>query len=965
MQRNGRTRWWTLGVVICLFGCLAAFMIVRTYQAKALRSLAEARKLLRRGQYDQAEVAAIQASERLGGERLSEAHWIAAQSAYGMNLFESTLQHLSLLETSQGDLNVKQLSMRAACQFRLGDALRAEEDLRAALRLAPDDFAACNQLTALLRIQGRSYEALPYLARLLRQGMPDQNQLLAALSTESLYLANSDAANAKTFIDTNPSNRVPLLAIARLELGSQEYPIARSRLESIVASQPELMEAQAALGHLYLTTGDNEALQSWLTQPELQDAQHPGVWVVRGVWAQGLNQPKQAARCFWEALRLEPNLLAGNYLLGAQLAALGRAEEAQPFVDRAATLTQVMELTRRELDEASIDRLISLLFELGRSVEAEGWRRFAEKQEVVLPTTRDPIAMFEGEGLTDPKFNPALQLNLEDYPLPDNAKLAGDARPSATTSAVSFVDIAEEAGVAFQHYNGADPSGQRKYMFELSGGAAIVLDYDLDGWADLYLTQGAAWPVNIESEQRADRLFRNQRDGTFVDVTESAGLGDTGLTQSAAAGDMDNDGYPDLWIANLGANALYRNNGDGTFEKVALPQAIAGDAWSSSVAWADLDGDGLDDVYVANYLGGPDVFTRQCEHNGKPVQCHPRLFPGVRDQLLINRGDGTFHDRSDLLPPAGKGLGLMVADLDGDARLDVFVANDAVANFALMNRGEGKDWRFEDQSLLMGLAFDERGYEQSCMGVALSDVEGDGRLDLFVTNFYREPNTLYRQNEAGTFSDQTRAANLRDSSFLTMGWGAQFIDFELDGDPDLAIANGHLNDYRDRGEAFEMPTDLVSNNGGRFERIAADSLGEYFQRSHLGRAVARLDLNQDGLEDLCVTHIDQPTAMLLNRTQPVGRGLSILLTGTTCPRDAVGAKVTVNTSDGSSQRQLTAGDGFAAGNERCLVFAVDPEAQIESIDVVWPDGQNQSYLHPGAPDRIRLIQGRPDPVAAP
>ncbi len=342
---------------------------------------------------------------------------------------------------------------------------------------------------------------------------------------------------------------------------------------------------------------------------------------------------------------------------------------------------------------------------------------------------------------------------------------------------------------------------------------------------------------------------------------------------------MDNDGDPDLFIANLGSNALYSNNGDGTFTQVDLPEQLAGNVWSSGCGWGDLNGDGFNDVYVVNYLGGPEVFTRACTHNGKPAQCHPRLFPGEQDQLLINDGAGGFRDETALIRTTnGKGLGLVMADLDGDADMDVFVSNDSVANFAFRNQlADSGVFGLNEDALLMGLAFDERGWEQACMGVAAADANNDGLLDLFVTNFYREANTLYKQATPGVFVDATRAAHLRDPSWLTMGWGTQFIDFELDGEMDLVIANGHLNDLRDEDKAYQMPTELHVNTGGRFQMVAADALSEYFQRAHLGRSVARWDFNRDGREEFCVTHVDQPVAILVNETPPAGKSLAVQL----------------------------------------------------------------------------------------
>ena len=634
---------------------------------------------------------------------------------------------------------------------------------------------------------------------------------------------------------------------------------------------------------------------------------------------------------------------------------------------RAAKLAELLGASRLEMNAANLQHVIGIFIALGRTPEAEGWRQLGVKNKIQLAEYREPIPIFEEEGLTDPALSPALHLDLSDYPLPDSAAVAVASAPVPQGRTPVFREVASEAGVSFQHYNGADPTGERVYMFELSGGAAVVLDYDGDHWPDLYLTQGTSFPVDPAEHQWRDRLFRNLGDGTFEDVTEEAGLAEYGLTQSAAAGDMDNDGDPDLFIANLGRNVLYSNNGDGTFTQVDLPDEVAGNVWSSGCGWGDLDGDGFDDVYVVNYLGGPELFTRVCTHNGKPAQCHPRLFPGEQDQLLMNDGRGGFRDETNLIRTNnGKGLGLILADLDGDADMDVFVSNDSVANFAFRNQlADTGTFGLSEEAMLMGLAFDERGWEQACMGIAAADVENDGLLDLFVTNFYREANTLYRQATPGVFVDATRAANLRDSSWLAMGWGTQFLDFELDGDMDLVIANGHLNDLRDEDKAYQMPTELHVNSGGRFEMVPAADLSDYFRREHLGRSVARWDFNRDGLEDFCVSHVDQPIAILRNETPDAGHGLSVQLSAVRTARDAFGSVVEARCGDVVYRQQLTSGCGFAAGNQRQLVFGLGAADKVDELTIHWPSGNTDTYRDVPAGQQVRFIEGRPGPIPQP
>jgi hypothetical protein len=528
-----------------------------------------------------------------------------------------------------------------------------------------------------------------------------------------------------------------------------------------------------------------------------------------------------------------------------------------------------------------------------------------------------------------------------------------------------FENVAAIAGLDFRFFNGADPSSGRAYMFEFNGGGVTVLDYDNDQWPDLYFTQGCRWPVQLADTRHRDKLFRNLGNGRFADVTDDAGLGDTGFSCGATAGDFDNDGWPDLYVANIGTNRFYRNRGDGTFQDVTKETGTAGDDWSMGAAFGDFNDDGLPDLYVVNYLAGPDVFERACFDGGQPVQCGPTLFRGAQDRVYLNLGDGRFADQtsqSGIVAPDGKGLGLVVADFDGSGRLGVYVANDTTANFLFVNpQGDsGRPLRFVEEALLAGAAFDEHGRAQASMGIAADDANGDGRLDLFVTNFYREPNALYLQTADGRFEDAIRAAGMHGPSFEQMGWGTQFLDADLDGRPDLALLNGHVNDFRQSGIPFKMPAQFFWNaGGGQFLEAPADELGPYFEERHLGRAMARLDWNRDGRDDFCATHIDAPSALLESRTKTTGNYLSIRLIGVTGERDATGTRLELAASERHWRRQLTAGDGFAACNERLVTIGLGNATQVDQLVVSWRGGRTETFSNLPVNVRLTIVEGGP------
>ncbi|OYV94281.1 MAG: hypothetical protein B7Z73_02910 [Planctomycetia bacterium 21-64-5] len=540
----------------------------------------------------------------------------------------------------------------------------------------------------------------------------------------------------------------------------------------------------------------------------------------------------------------------------------------------------------------------------------------------------------------------------------------GDDEP---TPGVAFADRAAAAGIDFRYFNGADPASGTVRMFEISGGGAAVLDYDGDLWPDLYLTQGCRWPPDATQREHLDHLYRNLGGEHFQEVGGLASLEDNAFSQGAAIGDVDGDGFPDIYLGNIGPNRLYLNQGDGTFREVTETSGTAGDDWTASCALADFDGDGLADLYVVNYLAG-DVFRRRCEDEGKPVQCAPTVFPAADDRLYRNLGDGAFEEvgqQCGAAAPDGKGLGLVVADFDGSRRLSVFVSNDTTANFFFANQtpARGGPLLFAETALISGLAFDEQGRAQACMGIALDDTNLDGRPDLFVTNFFRESNALYQQQADGSFRDESRAARLRDPSFAMLGWGTQFLDGELDGLPDLLVLNGHINEFSASGTPYRMPPQYFRNAGaGRFAESPAGTLGHYFQGRYLGRALARLDWNRDGLEDACATHVDAPVALLTNQTAPHGHFLAVRLVGVFSARDAVGATVRLRCGARRYTRQLTSGDGFQASNERRLLFGLGAAERIDELLVSWPAGTDQRFSGLPVDREMTIVEGQDLPV---
>ena len=586
-----------------------------------------------------------------------------------------------------------------------------------------------------------------------------------------------------------------------------------------------------------------------------------------------------------------------------------------------------------------------------------------------------------------------------------------------------FEDATDELGVAFTRFEGRDPgpggviaTGRR--MFEWQGGGVAAFDYDADGRPDLFFPQGRAWPGGDtppppdDSADPAyrDTLYRNVDGAAFAEVSAAAGVPAGAFGVAAAAGDYDGDGFADLYVCEIGGNRLLRNEGDGTFADVTAAAGVpaAGPAGggpgepglSLTVAIADLSGDGLPDLYDSNYVRARDLYTRVCGTPPEPPRaCGPEEFSAAPDRFLLNLGNGTFADVSEAAGlPDGPGrarpsFGVLAADLDGAAGLELFVAVDARPNQLLVRRDHDANVpnanvpqdggtggpaapRFGELGRLAGLATAGPRLIDvfACMGVACADVDGDRRPDLFVTNFADEPNTLYRNwSSPGrpSFEDGTAAAGLADPGRETLAFGTQFLDADRDGDPDLAYVNGHLDDYAHRGKAFFMKPALLRNDGGRFTQIPAETAGPFFARPDLGRGLARLDWDGDGRDELAVSHLGRRAAVLRNVFDG-GSGVGLRVTDPAGDRDAVGAVVTVTAPTGPDGAPrgpramfVTAGDGFAASNERVLNFGLGatPDDAEVIASVRWPDGTEEAIAGVTAGGRFLLTRGRGEAVA--
>lgn len=521
---------------------------------------------------------------------------------------------------------------------------------------------------------------------------------------------------------------------------------------------------------------------------------------------------------------------------------------------------------------------------------------------------------------------------------------------STSVTNSTFFTEAVESGIRFSYLNGTTG---RALMVESTGGGCAWLDYDRDGWPDLYLVQGGDPAAASEESRPIDRLFRNQGTGSFTDVTSAISIEEHGYGQGAAAGDYDNDGFEDLFITNVGFNVLLHNQGDGSFEPVVL-DAAAGRLWSSSAAWGDIDRDGDLDLYVARYCDYDPYNPRPCSRkNGAPGVCHPKDVEPYPDEFYLNEGNHTFRAvalERGLYGPGNRALGVAIADFNNDDWPDIFVANDTTMNFLFINQMDG---RFEEQAQFLGCAVNVNGSPQANMGIAVGDYDSNQFLDLYVTHFHAEWNTLYQNLGPAGFHDVTAQMNLASPTMEQLGFGSVMVDFDQNGHQELLVANGHIDNVTDKGIEYEMQAQLFAYNGTEWDDIGADA-GGFFQKKSLGRAVATADYDLDG--DLDVAYIPQNSnTSLLRNDSRRGHWLKLNFMCETSNRFGIGTRVTLRCGASKWTQELAGGTSYCCSHEPVLVFGLGDLSGPCQLEIRWPSG-NSSTMADVSVDQAMTIR---------
>jgi hypothetical protein len=542
------------------------------------------------------------------------------------------------------------------------------------------------------------------------------------------------------------------------------------------------------------------------------------------------------------------------------------------------------------------------------------------------------------------------------------------AQSTAPATAPLFIEQPpSSSGIEWKHENAMSPN---RYLPETMGPGCAFLDYDNDGWMDIYMVNSGPCDFWTPPNPIRNALYKNNRDGTFTDVTEKAGVTGGTFGMGVAVGDFDNDGWPDLFVTSYGKCILYKNNHDGTFTDVTEKSGLATPGWTTSAVWFDYDNDGKLDLFACSFVDYSSTHKFECGDNKlhRHYYCIPRIFRGTPSYLYHNNGDGTFTEVSkgtDIAKALGKSLGVVATDINNDGRMDLFVANDTVQNFLFVNRGPGPNgtWKWEEIALQAEVGFSDNGQPRSGMGVDAADFNGDGWQDLFVANVDQEMFSVYQNNKDETFRDVAHVEGVAQATRLLSGWGLKYFDYDNDGAIDLILANGHPDDMIENYSLqvrYKEPLLLFHQGEDGKLHDVSDKAGPVFQRMFPARGLAVGDYNNDGALDVLICNNGGAPVLLKNNAAHGNNWLGLRLEGVTCNRDAVGAKI-VWTSAGKVRHRLrNNGGSYLSSHDPREILGIGKSTKIDTVEIHWPAPSKQvdRIANPPLNKYVRVIEGK-------
>lgn len=1002
-----------LGLVISAIGFFVWQSSEPSKAATGLRYrsvMNQAKRLAAQGKVEQVEALCREAIQ-ISAER-PDAYLLAAECATARADYDQALKDLGNIDPQHREQWISATTLKAdLLHYDLANFQQAEQAYQQILAIDPSSVFANRGYAKLLGLCGRRIEAIPFVLTLIEQDAA--GDLLVLLSREEGAISDPELID-KAF-NNYPESSLPWLAKANLAILSLEHDSAAKLLQTALSKQPSEYTV-GRLGRQLLLANDQDQLSKWAES--LGSTEDLGgdnwtennwtgeTWLVFGQMAERRKETTAAVRCYWEAFQLWPESLEVTSRMAACLQLLNRLEEAELFRNRAAKLTQLRNAQKAAIMSSSPpsrDEILELLKAYdasGRIAEAYAWGQAAVQNFPNDRSLQKELAEIRSRlpsnlaALTVADFHSVAQLDYSEFAVPKDIKAVRSITSKTEAGVIQFERQAGEVGFDFTYDNGCGPQSHRTFGF--TGGGIGAIDVDSDAWPDIVCTQGVPWIERAQetkgqqSDELQDTLFRNRRGEKFEALKFGLALPtEADFGQGVAVGDINEDGFPDLYIANATTNRLWVNNGDGTFSagKLSASELLSrnGDAtvdsvaasssWTTSCLIADLNGDSFADLYDVNYLSGEDVFTRICQQqDGQKIMCGPEAFEGAVDRVLLNDGQGNFTDATaQFLKPAanGKGLGI-VAFAQQSGRLNLFVANDTVANhlFVPVESTEAENTRnsfgspqvamMQDEAFVRGVAVNADGKAEACMGIAVADFDDDQRLDIVVTNFLHETNTLYHSITDNLFQDHTRSLGLRDATLPVLTFGTQFLDANNDGAQELFFANGYTQDLPGNEIPYAMSSQLFQYTNGQFQQVAGDAVGAWGQQKFVARSVAKMDWNADGLPDLAVGLLHEPSFLLTNQSPETGEtGLTLKLVATESARDAIGASASASIDGKQQTAQLTAGDGYQCCNQRTIRLSGRRQSRFPAITVRWPSGNEQTYQDLPATGHWVAVEGHP------
>ena len=813
---------------------------------------------------------------------------------------------------------------------------------------------------------------IPHGRKLVLQRQFDLELLKNLSNTER---RTQEVQPLKEILSRNAADKRPLIGSAKIEFDEGNYEGAIDLLLSIIEVHPDHIPSQAILGRAYAAARRFDELSVWAGKQSQPIAASPDYWIAIGDWSRSQNDHESAARAYWEGTQADPDVLEAWSKLNMAIQSMPPGTvDVSPRVlkamqTRVASLSRLSQLKNRfertgNISRAIVVDIVETLVQLGRAWEAEAWAaiafRLPEDDSVDLERVRaDVIRNMSSDTKWQMTANyPEFDLDLSQLSMPEIGKLTrvkqsdGGTIAAANESAIGLrlANHASQREVVFHGHTSKKLDQAGIMLHQTLGCGGGTIDFDLDGWSDLYLIAAGGNPSKQDSDENA--LMRNL-DGAFQSVSEVSATNDRGYGQGVAVGDLNEDGFPDLMVLNYGPNKLFVNNGDGTFTDASEKLAVNDDDdWSTSAAIADMDGDGLSDMIVTNYCAGLEPSTTACPMKNSDVarSCSPMVFKARADLFLKSTENGNFADRTQqwgCLPDVvGRGLGIVVGTFDAASGLDALIANDMTNNHYWSRSGADNSFKMTESAMIRGLGADDRAIAQGSMGIATGDLDRDGDLDFYVTNFDKEYNTVHLQQNVGAWRDETLQMGLLGPTTALVGFGSEAVDLDNDGNLEIVVANGHVDMFSrdDQRSVYAQPFQVFQrNSAGGFEAVEEQMKGEYITTPHVARALWTLDANRDGKVDLAVTHQTEPVALLMNESSPTGHWICLELKGKTGSRDAIGTQLVVTHGQETWTTQKVAGHGYLCSNESLVRIGLGelPDQATVDLKLTWPDGTVQ------------------------